>query len=510
LNPPGSRTRHCPVPVSSTGGRRLRNVAIAAALLAAAHCEGAGLTLRQCIDAAYGLSPALKAEQFDIDAAGQEIIRQRTALLPSVNATASAQVIDGYSVSPFAVATGEDIDEGLLGVNSRQVETTTTRTTTNAKGKTNTAEVSSDKSVNAETLPRQLHRADFAPLGLEQIRLDYPLFQNGSILGLNDAPAVASARAVKQGLEWTRDLGEEKVVFDLCNAFFIAQWYQRKLARDEARVHFSTQRVDIITLESQLKLMLEQDVELAKAQLAADEQTLNSTRQSVKDSWAVLALLIGQPPDRVARLDGNPPAFPALPGLAGLLERAREEHPAVGVQQSVVDTARATYRLDQAALLPSVNFSTSYSLGQNLGHLSTSSAEAPALYAAAVTVSVPVFDWGSRLAEERESRTKVVAEQARESQVKMDVSTVIAKLYDAVDDLEQQFTASVAAQVSADNAARLARQQRSLGAVDQLTLAGLEEALLSAEDTVENTRLTELENYTQLEQAAGGAWRWTQ
>ena len=262
-------------------------------------------------------------------------------------------------------------------------------------------------------------------------------------------------------------------------------------------------------LEYELKLMLAQDVALAKAEQAADEQTLASTKQSVRDSYAVLALLIGQPPERVARIEGNAPAFPTLPGLEGLLERARQEHPAVGVERSVVDQAREKYRLDQAALLPAVNLSTSYTLGQNLEHLSTASADTPALYAAGVTVNVPVFDWGSRLAEERESRTKMGAEEAREGQVKMDVGTAIAKLYDAIHDLERQLAAAEEARVSADNAAHLAREQRVTGALDELTLVTAEETLLGAEETVENTRLAELATYTQLEQAAGGAWRWT-
>jgi outer membrane protein TolC len=68
----------------------------------------------------------------------------------------------------------------------------------------------------------------------------------------------------------------------------------------------------------------------------------------------------------------------------------------------------------------------------------------------------------------------------------------------------------VAAQVSAANAAQLAREQRATGALNQLALVTAEETLLAAEETVENTRLTELQAYTQLEQAAGGAWRWTQ
>jgi len=479
-------------------------------LLSALPAHAAGLTLRQCIDAAYGLSPNLKAEQLDIEAAGQEIIRQRTALLPSVNASLFAGLVDGYPISPFAIVTGEDIENGQIGGTTRQVETNTVRTTTTAKGVTHTGETTSVSEIDSSTQSRQLHRADMAPYSYEHVELDYPLFQNGSILGLNDAPAIANARAVQHGLEWTRKLGEEKVVFDLCNAFFIAQWYQQKLARDEARVYFSRQRVDIVKLQVQLQLMLQQDLELAKAQLAADEQTLSSTRQSVTDSFAVLAVLIGQPTSHVLALEGRSPAFPALPALDGLLKNVQQSHPAVGVQQSVVDQAHATYRLDQAALLPSVNLATSYSLGQNLGHLSTSSADTPGLYAAGVTVNVPIFDWGSRLAAEREARTKIGAEEDRQSQVKMDVSSAIARLYDGVHDLERQFMTFVEAQVAADNAAHLAREQRAAGSLDQLSLVTAEEALLSAEDTVESTRLAELETYTQLEQAAGGAWRWAQ
>jgi outer membrane protein TolC len=486
----------------------------AAGLLAAAHLQSARaegpLTLRQCIDAAYGLSPALKAEQLDIDAAGEEIIKQRTALLPNVYATANIGVLDGYPISPFAIATGEDLEAGLVGTNNRQVSTNTTRTIVQANGKTHVSDRTTEKLVTAQTLPRQLFRANMVPLSTEKIEMDYPLFQNGSILGLNDAPAVANARAEKTQLQWTLQLGEEKVVSDLCNAFFVAQWYQQKLARDEARVHFSTQRLDIVKVEYDLKLMLAQDVELAKAELAADQQTLDSTKQSVRDSYAVLALLIGQPPGKVAKLEGKAPSFPELPPLDGLLERARTEHPAVGVQETVVEMARQQYRLDQAALLPSVIASTDYLMGQNLAHFSTASSGSPTQYDAGVTVNVPIFDWGSRLAQERESRTKVSAQQAAEDQVKMDVATSIAKLYDSVQDLERQFMTNVAAQVTASNAAALAREQRAQGALDQYTLVQDEEALLTAEDTTENTRLAALETYAQLEQAAGGAWKWEQ
>ena len=488
----------------------IRALAAAVLLMAGAHCMADGLTLRQCIDAAYGLSPALKSELLDIDAAGQEIIKQRTALLPSLTASAYSGVMNGNPISPFAIVTGEDIENGLVSGNTREVQTSTTRTTTTAKGKSRTGTTNSSTVANTTALPHQLLRADWAPYSTEHVELDYPLFQNGSILGLNDAPAIAYARAAKQGLVWTRQLGEEKVVFDLCNAFFIAQWYQEKLARDEARVHFSQKRLEIVKLQFQLQLMLQQDVDLAKTQLEQDEATLTATKRTVRDSWAVLAVMIGQPAQRVAKLGGNPPAFPTLPPLDGLLKAASELHPSIGLQQSVIDQARATYKLDQAALYPTVAAATSYTFAQNLAHIDSSSANAPSLYAAGVTVNVPIFDWGSRLAEERESRIKLSSAQAQEDQVKMDISTAIARLYDGIHMLDMQLATAIESQVSDANATQLARQQAATGALAQLAVVTDEETLLSAEDTVENTRLAELETYTQLEQAAGGAWKWQQ
>jgi outer membrane protein TolC len=478
------------------------------AMVIAGDCSGAGLTLRECIDEAYGLSPALKAEQLDIDAAGEEIIRQRTALLPSVNASLMAGVIDGYPVSPFAIVTGEDIENGPVGGSTRQLETKTERTTLTSGGKIFTGNTTTTEEVQSENQPRELRRADFAPLSTEHIELDYPLFQNGSILGLNDAPAVAAARAAKRELEWTKKEVEEKVVFDICNAYFIAQWYQQKLARDEARVYFSRQRLDIVQLQFKLQLMLAQDVELARTSLKADEETLEATKQSVRDSYAVLAVKIGEPTGRVAKLEGKAPAFPELPELDGLLKAAQVLHPAIGGQEAAAEQSEEAYRLEKAQLLPAANFNTGYTVGQNLGHVSSASTDLPTLYTAGITVNVPVFDWGSRLAAEREARGKAGAAEALIAEAKMDVSTAIAKLYDTIHDLERQLAGAGEAEMTAENAAKLAREQRATGALNQLAVVTAEQTLLAAQETVETTRLTELEAYTQLDQAAGGAWRW--
>ena len=448
---------------------------------------GGVLTLKQCVDAAYGLSPALKAEQLDIDAGGQEIIRQRTALLPSASAAAFGGVVDGYALSLSAVVTGQHLG------NAAFIRTVTPGA---LNGNQN----------NASSI--LTNGADWAPYGVQRVEIDYGLFQGGSILGLNNAPTIAAAQASKNGLEWTRKLGEEKVVFDLSNAYFMAQWFQQKTARDEARVHFARQQVEIMRSMFELELKLAQDVDLAKAELSADEKTLAADRQGVRDSYAVLALLIGRPATPVLRLAAASPKFPTLPPLAELIQKARNAHPNVGVQRSVADYALAKLRLDEAAILPQASFSTSYSVGENFQQIAASNVNTPTRYEAGVTISVPVWDWGSRLANVREDRAKLHAERERTEQVQLDVGTALARLYSNENDLERQLGALVAAQVATDNSARLAREQRSAGSLNQLTVDVDEITLLNAEDATESERLLVLENYAALQQAAGGTWNW--
>ena len=258
----------------------------------------------------------------------------------------------------------------------------------------------------------------------------------------------------------------------------------------------------------ELELKLAQDVALAKAELSADEQTLTADRQGVRDSYAVLALLIGHPAAPVLRLAAASPKFPTLPPLAELIQKARGVHPNVGVQRSVADYALAKLHLDQAALLPQASFSTSYSVGENFAQLSASNVNTPTRYEAGVTISVPVWDWGSRLAEVREDRAKLHAERERTEQVQLDVGTTLARLYSDENDLERQLDALVAAQMASENSTKLAREQRSAGSLNQLAVDEDEITLLNAEDATEGARLLVLEKYAALQQASGGVWSW--
>ena len=485
----------------------MRACAVVVSLLvfAAAHrVPGAGLTLRDCISEAYGRSPALEAARFDLLAAEQEILKQQRAILPSLGVGATVQLLNGNPITPFAVLKNADLENTFLGQVRSAALQTTVHTSTDSNGRTiTTRRETSTTTVTDRTSANSLTAVHFGSFSTQSLLFNYPLYQNGSIFGLNNAPAVAAARAQKKQQEWTTKLTEEKVVFNLSVAFFNALWFQEKLQRDTARVAWAEQRLAIVQLQFDLQLKLAQDVELANAQLAADRQTLVSTGQSARDTATALALLLGRKPGAPLPLNPASPPLPALPPLTGFLAGAMAAHPAVGAQQSTVEAARQKYLFDRAQLFPTVDFNTNYTVAEAFENHST-----PSQFLSVLHVSAPIFDFGTRLAASRESREKVKAEQARTAQVDLDTRSAIAQLYNTIHDLDKSAALLEQAFILAGNKAKLARAQREAGAIDQLTLLETEWSLLGAMDALDSARFSLMLKYAELQSAAGGVWKW--
>jgi outer membrane protein TolC len=151
------------------------------------------LTLADCVTAALGQSPALEAYKYDLKAADAAIWMQRAALLPQLTGSAQMFVLNGEPVSPFSV----------LGVTEFDLIT---------------RHVSWDAG------------------WIGSIGVTYPLFENGSIFGVNEAPAVASAKAQRKQQEWTRNLAEEDAIYTVAEAYFNTLSARRKVALYERMV----------------------------------------------------------------------------------------------------------------------------------------------------------------------------------------------------------------------------------------------------------------------------------
>ena len=131
-------------------------VAICAPLLAFGQAHP--LTINDCVDIALGRSPDLRAAEYDIKAASEIITSTRAGLLPSLSSALTLEGVSGQPTNVFSLLNVVDVENN--GVNSQS------RT---------------------------------GLLGFGSVSLNYNLFKNGSIFGLNDAPGVEVVKAQKAG-----------------------------------------------------------------------------------------------------------------------------------------------------------------------------------------------------------------------------------------------------------------------------------------------------------------------
>jgi outer membrane protein len=429
------------------------------------------LTLHECINEALGRSPRLESERYNLAADQEAIKRARAGLLPSVSITGDLQNLTGSPVGPFAILGENNVDETGISNPNRGTRFA-------AQG------------------------VNLATVGTGGVLLNYPLYEHGSILGLNNAPAVASAKSVFQRQQWTIRLSEQTVIETLAGVYYNATAYEQKTGLDQRKVELSKKRVVILQQELALDLTLAQNVELAKSELAADEQLLQTSQQRTTDSKMQLAQLIGRRLHEKLKLDLSEPHIPAVPPLQNFLNQVALHHPAIKAQEANIDVAQQNLRIAESALLPTVGFSGSYTAGTAF------STENPTLFTFGLHASVPIFDWGHNLDAEREERDRVKAAQAELGQVDLELrESLLTQLSDihttesAIATLERDY-------VAATNNYNLTNEQHEQGTATELALVDAEATVVKVKDDLVLAKLVQRLQYVQLQKIAGGVWAW--
>src|ERR1044071_894288 len=154
------------------------------------------LTMSDCIALALNESPLLDASRLDVASATEEARAARGQALPDITATGSAEAFSGSPVSKFSI-----VNEGSTVI----------------------AIPTPPPNPNKPPNPNQGGNAgrSVGGAGVEtySAHLSYPLFRDGSILGLNTGPAEASKLARRRNLAWTSKLRREDVIARITDAF---------------------------------------------------------------------------------------------------------------------------------------------------------------------------------------------------------------------------------------------------------------------------------------------------
>src|SRR5881394_1442709 len=308
------------------------------------------LTLRDCIAIALGESPKLEASRFDLLAAGAEIRAAQDLLWPNLKGSATGEAFSGSQTSKFAIVNASTTTGGGIGT-SRHV--------------------------------------DLAGIGVFDLKLEYPVFKDGSIFGFNDAPPVEIKRAQRDALAWTAHLTREDVIFRLTQVFVDAVSAQNRVEPIDRKVALLQQSVDIHREQQQKGLILPVDVEVVTKQLNGAQSLSKIVHQEAVAGHLGLTRLLGLPSSAQVRL-GTLPEPPTPPNAAQLFHTMLARHPSLQVQLANIEKAKQDYRLENFRLYPDVV------LHGSAVYVTDFSTDAHLLIGG-VTVDIPIWDFGAQL-----------------------------------------------------------------------------------------------------------------
>jgi outer membrane protein TolC len=424
------------------------------------------LTLHDCIAIALGENPALEASRYDVLSAAQEVRAAQGMLLPHLTGTAEYQLFSGSPSNKFAVVNLGTVSPGGVAVTSRTV--------------------------------------GWTGVELYGAHLTYPLFKDGSILGLNNAPAIAEKKAKKQALAWTVNLRREDVIYRISDEFITTVSARNRMGLAERRVKLLGQSVDITDEQQKQGLKLPIDLKLAREQFSSAQTLMKLLREQATAGSLALSKSLGlSSPSKLflANILPDPPDPP--PTTEQLLGACLTRHPALQVQRAEIDRAKQDYRLERYRLYPSVYLDGSANYIDDFNPSNSAS-----VYTGAIGISVPIFDFGAQLATARSKLMKYKAEEARLLSTADDVNYEVLKAYQSIYVLSHNILSLQEDVSKAQRDVQVLQSQQQQGIAEPLTVIEKELHLIAKQDDLRGIEARLLSTYAFLQKAAGGAWKW--
>jgi len=424
------------------------------------------LTLHDCIAIALGESPALEASRFDVLSAAQAVLAAQGLALPLLTGLADYKLFQGSPTTKFSVINLGTITPSGVAVTPKVV-------------------------------------------GLSEIEtysahLTYPLFKDGSILGLNNAPAIAEKKAKKQALAWTVNLTREAVIYRITDEFVATVSARNRMGLAERRVQLLDRQVTVTQEQQKQGLKLPIDVKVAKDQLSAAQTLLTLLRQQAVAGSLGLSKTLGLSSSSKLSLSNilpDPPDPP--PTTEQLLGASLNHHPSLEKQRAVIDQAKQDYRLERFRLYPSVSLDGSATYVDDFNVSNSAS-----VFSGAIAVSVPIFDFGAQLATTRSKLMTYKAEQARLFSTADDVNYEVLKTYQTIYTLTHNILGLQGEVSKAERDAQVLEAQQQQGIAEPLTVIEKELHLIAKQDELQGVEARRLTFYALLQKAAGGTWEW--
>ncbi len=317
--------------------------------------------------------------------------------------------------------------------------------------------------------------------------------------GANRAAAEA-ADARLASAQYNRDSVALVLQSDVATAYFQLLALQDRIVIAERNLEAAQEVMRLVQVRFDNGTATALDLAQQRTTLLGIQAQLPSLRQSINETRHALAVLLGRPPQgfTVAGASLTEVTLPEIDsGQPALL---LERRPDIRIAEAGLIAANADIGIARAAWMPSLDLSASAAATNLLDGGSSTVASV------AASLAQTLFAGGRIRAQ------VALAEASREELAAGYVQTVLNGLREVEDSMSSLATSRERLRLLAETAVqareayRLARVRYDAGAIDLLSVLDSQRTQLSAEDTLVQAQLTQLNATALLVKALGGGW----
>jgi multidrug efflux system outer membrane protein len=321
--------------------------------------------------------------------------------------------------------------------------------------------------------------------------------------GKNQATLVAAEESAVAS-RYNREVVALTAISSVATTYFtiLESQDRRRIAREN--LDASTRILNLIQQQFNAGTASAINVAQQESLVAQERAAIPPLEQTLQQSFAALAVLIGRSPERFDIRGGsmNNIAIPAItPGLPSELLNRRPD-----IRQAEAQLAAANYNVQsaRAAFFPTIQLTASG--GTQSTALRTLFGPGAWFYTAAASLTQPLFDGG--LLEGQLEQQLALRKQALQTYRKSVLSAFqnVEQALVAVEQTTLQERAQREVVSASRRAFNLSEQQLREGTVNLVTLLQVEQTLFQAEDQLAVDQFLKLQAEVTLFQALGGGW----
>jgi len=316
--------------------------------------------------------------------------------------------------------------------------------------------------------------------------------------------ALRSSEELAVASRFDREVVALTAIASVANSYFQVLAAQDRIAIAQRNYNSANRILDIIKQRYSVGTTSDLEVAQQESLVATQRAAIPPLRQTLRQTIATLAVLIGRPPESV-RIRGGTMSVITIPRVTpGLPSELLTQRPDIREAEARLASANADVESARAAFFPSIQLTGEF--GYQSAILKTLFLPQSAFYSIAGSLTQPIFD-GFRLKGQYDLQRGMQEELLQTYR-----KTVISAFADvdsaliAVQETTTRENLQRDVVNSSQRAFDLAEGRLREGTVDLTTVLQTQQTLFQAEDALAQARLDRLQAIVDLFQALGGGW----